>query len=71
MRRERQANDGRVVLVSLTEAGRATLEDYRSRVHAMLGTYLSEIPDEQVEALAAATDALTQLIGLLQQRPVR
>jgi hypothetical protein len=36
----------------------------------MLGTYLSEIPDEQVEALAAATDALTQLIALLQQRPV-
>jgi hypothetical protein len=37
----------------------------------MLGTYLTEIPDEQVDALAAATAALTQLVALLQQRPVR
>jgi hypothetical protein len=57
--------------VNLTQAGSVTLEDYRSRVRAILGTYLSEIPDEQVEALAAATDALTQLVVLLQQRPVR
>jgi DNA-binding MarR family transcriptional regulator len=71
VRRERQADDGRVVLVNLTEAGSVALEDYRARVRAMLGTYLSEIPDEQVVALAAATDALTQLIALLQQRPVR
>jgi DNA-binding MarR family transcriptional regulator len=71
VRRERQADDGRVVLVSLTEAGSATLEDYRSRVHVLLGTYLAEIPDEQVEALAAATDALARLTALLQRRPVR
>jgi DNA-binding MarR family transcriptional regulator len=70
VKRERQADDRRVVLVNLTEAGNVTLEDYRSRVRAMLGTYLSEIPDEQVEALAAATDALTQLIAVLQQRLV-
>jgi DNA-binding MarR family transcriptional regulator len=70
VKRERQADDGRVVLVNLTDAGSVTLEDYRSRVRAMLGTYLSEIPDEQVEALAAATDAVTQLIALLQQRLV-
>ena len=31
----------------------------------------AEIPDEQVEALAAATDALAGLVALLQQRPVR
>jgi DNA-binding MarR family transcriptional regulator len=71
VRRERQSDDGRVVLVNLTDAGSATLEDYRSRVHALLGTYLAEIPDEQVEALAAATEALAGLIALLQQRPVR
>jgi DNA-binding MarR family transcriptional regulator len=69
--RERQSDDGRVVLVNLTDAGNATLEDYRSRVHALLGTYLAEMPDEQVEALAAATDALAGLIALLQRRPVR
>jgi len=71
VKRARQADDGRVVVVTLTEAGSVTLEDYRSQVRAMLGTYLSEIPDKQVDALAAATDALTQLIALLQQRPVR
>jgi len=71
VRRERQADDGRVVLVSLTDAGSATLEDYRSRVRAMLGTYLADISDKQVHALAAASDALVQLIAVLQQRPVR
>ena len=70
VRREQHADDGRVVLVLLTDAGSAALEDYRSRVRAMLGNYLSEIPDAQVEALAAATEALTQLIALLQQRQV-
>src|ERR1700722_19227556 len=45
VRRERQSDDGRVVLVKLTDAGSTTLEDYRSRIHALLGTYLAEIPD--------------------------
>jgi DNA-binding MarR family transcriptional regulator len=71
VRRERQADDGRVVLVTLTEAGSVALEDYRARARAVLGTYLAEIPDEQVQALAAAMDALARLIALLQQRPVR
>ncbi|HET7047933.1 MAG TPA: MarR family transcriptional regulator [Solirubrobacteraceae bacterium] len=71
VRRERQADDGRVVLVTLTEAGSVALEDYRARARAVLGTYLAEIPDEQVQALAAATDALARLITLLQQRPAR
>lgn len=71
VKRERQADDGRMVLVNLTHAGRVTLEDYRSRVRAVLGTYLAEIPDEQVQALAAATDALARLVALLRRRPVR
>jgi DNA-binding MarR family transcriptional regulator len=68
--RERPAHDGRVVLVNLTEAGTAALEDYRAQAGAALGAYLAEMPDEQVEALAAATDALAQLIALLQREPV-
>jgi hypothetical protein len=47
------------------------LEDYRARARELLGSYLAEIPDEQVEALAAATDALAQLVALLQQRHAR
>jgi DNA-binding MarR family transcriptional regulator len=71
VRRERQADDGRVVLVHLTDSGAATLEDYRRRARELLSSYLVEIPDEQVEALAVATDALTQLIALIQQRYTR
>jgi DNA-binding MarR family transcriptional regulator len=69
--RDRQADDGRVVLVHLTDSGAVALEDYRARVRELLGSYLAEIPDEQVEALAGATDALAQLVALLQQPHAR
>jgi DNA-binding MarR family transcriptional regulator len=68
VRRERQTDDGRVVLVNLTDAGKTALEEYRGQVIAALGAYLAEIPDEQVQALAAATQALEQLVTLIQQR---
>jgi DNA-binding MarR family transcriptional regulator len=71
VRRDRQAEDGRVVMVHLTDGGVVALEDYRARVRELLGGYLAEIPDQQVEALAAATDALAQLVALLQHRQVR
>jgi DNA-binding MarR family transcriptional regulator len=71
VRRERQADDGRVVLVHLTDGGAVALEDYLARVRELLGRYLAEIPDEQVDALAAATDALAQLVALLQQPRAR
>jgi DNA-binding MarR family transcriptional regulator len=67
--RERQADDGRVVLVALTEEGVAAVEDFRDQASAALGTCLAEMPDDQVEALAAATETVTQLVTLLQQRP--
>jgi DNA-binding MarR family transcriptional regulator len=67
--RERQADDGRVVVVDLTEAGIAAVEDFRAQASAALGTCLAEMPEEQVEALAAATETLAQLVTLLQQRP--
>jgi len=70
-RRDRQIDDGRVVLVHLTDNGAGALNDYRARARELLGSYLVEIPDEQVEALAAATEALAQLVALLQQRHTR
>ena len=70
-RRDRQIDDGRVVLVHLTDNGAGALNDYRARARELLGSYLVEIPDEQVEALAAATEALAQLVALLQQPPGR
>jgi DNA-binding MarR family transcriptional regulator len=70
VRRERRSDDGRVVLVDLTEAGCAALEEYRAQASEALGAYLAEIPDEQVEALAAATATLAQLVTLLHRGPV-
>jgi DNA-binding MarR family transcriptional regulator len=68
VRRERQADDARVVLVQLTDDGAVALEDYRTRVRELLGSYLAEIRDEEVQALAAATDALARFVALLQQQ---
>ena len=69
VRRERHADDGRVVLVSLTENGTVALADFRARARAALGAYLAQMPDDQLEALAAATEALAQLATVLQQPP--
>jgi len=68
VKRERQSDDGRVVLVSLTPAGTAALADYRAQASAVLGSQLAELSDEQVEALAAATETLEHLVVLLQQQ---
>jgi DNA-binding MarR family transcriptional regulator len=69
--RTRQSRDGRVVLVNVTESGNVALEDYSRRLRAVLGGYLAEIADEQVEALATAAETLAQLVEVLQQRPAR
>jgi DNA-binding MarR family transcriptional regulator len=64
--RERNADDGRVVMVTLTPTGLAALEDFRSQISAALREHLAEMSPEQIEALAAAADALQDLITLLQ-----
>ena len=69
--RKRQPDDGRVVLVTLTKSGSVALEEYRGRLRAVLGGYLAEISDDQVEALATATEALAQLVDVLQQPRAR
>src|SRR3954470_11376477 len=45
--RERQTDDGRVVMVSLTEAGAAALDDFRRQAGAALGALLVELPDAE------------------------
>jgi DNA-binding MarR family transcriptional regulator len=67
--RRRGDDDGRVVLVELTEAGGAAIEHVREQARGVLGSYMAAIPDQQVAALAAATDALEELATVLQQRP--
>jgi DNA-binding MarR family transcriptional regulator len=64
--RERHAADGRVVLVSLTDAGSAALRDFRTEAAATLGAYLDEMSDDELQALAAATESFGHLVALLQ-----
>jgi DNA-binding MarR family transcriptional regulator len=68
VRRERQADDGRVVLVSLEPAGIQALEDFRAQFMALLRADLATTTtDEQIAALVIATEALESLINVLQQ----
>ena len=67
VRRERQTDDGRVVLVSLEPAGIQALENFRAQFMALLRADLATTTDEQIEALATATETLESLINLLQQ----
>jgi DNA-binding MarR family transcriptional regulator len=67
--RERGPDDGRVVLVSLTEAGRAALEDFRARFGGVLRVQMDEMSDEEIEALGTATEALGSLVDVLSGRP--
>lgn len=66
--KRRQTDDQRVVLVSITDAGVATLEEARARAHAALHRYLEHMSDEQVQALADAADALQDLITITETR---
>jgi len=66
VRRERQAHDQRVVLVSLTDAGQDALEHLRGLASTGLRRHLDAMPDDQLTALTAATDALAGLIITLQ-----
>jgi DNA-binding MarR family transcriptional regulator len=66
VRRERQTHDQRVVLVSLTDAGEAALQDVRALAAAGLDRHLDAMPDRQLKALTDATDALAGLITALQ-----
>src|SRR2546421_9408488 len=56
VRRERHADDGRVVLVSLTDAGQTTLEGFRAQVLDALRSRLDAMPDEAIVELEAATE---------------
>jgi DNA-binding MarR family transcriptional regulator len=65
--RERDAGDGRVVMVGLTPSGAAALEDVRAHMRAAMREYLAGMSNQQIDALAGAVDSLQDLIALLQQ----
>lgn len=66
--RERGADDGRVVLVSITADGRATVEAYRTQIRDLMRETVQELSDDELAQLLAASETMARLIETLQQR---
>lgn len=66
--RERCADDGRVVRVSISGEGRRSLDAVRTQTRALLQEALEELGDEELAALVGATQTLARLIDSLQRR---
>jgi DNA-binding MarR family transcriptional regulator len=69
VRRERHPDDGRVVVVSVTDRGVQAFEVFRERAAAVLHVYLEDFSDEQIHALAEATETLAELVTIFQDGP--
>lgn len=65
--RARDPGDGRVVLVTVTDAGRAALEQMRDEYRAVLRAAADDLPDTDLTALVTATHALAHLIDAVQE----
>ncbi|MGH2877357.1 MAG: MarR family winged helix-turn-helix transcriptional regulator [Solirubrobacteraceae bacterium] len=63
--READPADGRVVLVTLTEQGRATLDQVRAEYRATMHEEMASLPERDVRALADAIEILDRLIERL------
>jgi DNA-binding MarR family transcriptional regulator len=66
--RERSREDGRVVLVVISERGREQLEALRTRSREVMRETLKGLSDEQLAELVAATETLGRLVETLQER---
>ena len=71
VKREGLPDDGRVVLVSLTEAGAAAQQTFRALFLQAMRTDLQELSDQELQALSAATETLSSFVDDLQQRAGR
>jgi DNA-binding MarR family transcriptional regulator len=71
VKRDRPADDGRVVLLSLTGAGRTALDGFQAEVSAAFRADMDAMSDEQLSALESATETLGELVDVLQQPPAR
>jgi MarR family 2-MHQ and catechol resistance regulon transcriptional repressor len=66
--RQRQRDDQRVVLASLTDAGNRAQEEIGERIRATLREHLDAMPEERIAALASAAEALDELNASLSER---
>jgi DNA-binding MarR family transcriptional regulator len=64
--RGRSGEDGRVVLVEISAAGRDQLEELRVEVRANMREALADLPDTELTELVHAADTLGRLIEKLQ-----
>jgi len=71
VRRERSADDGRVVLVSLTAAGHEALELVRARYRQRMRSCLLDLSSDEIAALEPAAEAMASLVERLQQEGSR
>jgi len=66
--RERSTGDRRVVVVSLSTAGRRELERLRDDYRGLLRGTVAGLPDEELKRLVSATDVLGRMIEILRER---
>jgi DNA-binding MarR family transcriptional regulator len=71
VRREGLPDDGRVVMISLSEAGHAAQQRLRAQFLQAMRTDLEELSHPQLRALAAATQTLSSFVDELKQRAGR
>lgn len=64
-------DDGRVVMTEITPAGLAAQQEFREQALAAMRADLDGLSDEELRALAAATDTLSAFVDDLQQRAGR
>jgi DNA-binding MarR family transcriptional regulator len=67
VKRQRDPDDRRAVLVSATAPGSTALEQLRSESRAMMHEHISAMCDDEVDSLIAATEALGALVETIQQ----
>lgn len=66
--REGVAEDGRVVMVSITKAGSAARQKFRAQFLSALRADLQDLSDQQLKELSAAAQTLSSFVDELQQR---
>lgn len=69
--REGLPGDGRVVMISVTEAGVSAQQKFRAQFCAVMRTDLEDLSDDQLRALSDATETLSSFVEDLQQRAGR
>lgn len=71
VRRERDPQDGRVVLVSISAEGEARLTQVRAHTQSLLRDALVDLPDADLATLVRAGEILEQVMGTLRSAGAR